>query len=205
MAIDAALIKIALIFFPGLIWASIDARWITREKDNTLFVIKSFVYGTISYVALFGITHLLLGHKLFGGVSAISIAFAESIPPQAVLYATFLAIILSVAHIYIETYKVIARGLHFLNATTKFGDEDVWDYVFQSQDAAAEYIHFRDFENQYVYSGWVMMFSARSGLRELVLEDVEVHNFDGEFLYRSPRIYISRDNSPMFIEFPHQA
>lgn len=58
-----------------------------------------------------------------------------------------------------------------IKATKTYGDEDVWDFTFNSSDAAVEYVHFRDFANRIVYAGGVREFSETDKLRELVLRD----------------------------------
>lgn len=84
----------------------------------------------------------------------------------------------------------------------KYGDEDVWDFTFNSSDVETEYVHFRDFEHQLVYAGWVNAFSETNKLRELVLRDVIVYNFDGEEFYRTPLLYLARAPENIHIEFP---
>jgi hypothetical protein len=65
--------------------------------------------------------------------------------------------------------------------------------------AAVEYIHFRDFANKIVYAGWVKEFSETEMLRELVLRDAEIYDFDGNKLRtgQTPAFAsISRTRSP---------
>ncbi len=54
-----------------------------------------------------------------------------------------------------------------------------------------------------VYSGWVSVFSETDRLRELVLKDSEVYDFDGNFLYQIPYVYLSRKPDDMHLEFPY--
>ena len=86
-----------------------------------------------------------------------------------------------------------------------FGDEDVWDYTFNSPIPAVEYINLRDFDKNIVYSVWVMSFSETEKLRELVLRDVEVFDFDGQLLFEMPMIYLARAPENIHIEFPYGA
>ncbi len=204
MSIDVALIKIALIFFPGLLWASIDEKWISRKRDNTLLLLKSFVYGTVSYAIMFLLLSFFVRGTPIANVSNINDLSSMVIRPSDVIFASIIALVLAVIHIYIDTYKIVARLLQSVYATKKFGDEDVWDYIFNSSDPSAEYVHFRDFDQKLVFSGWVRAFSETSNFRELILDSVEVNDFTGNLLYRMPRIYISRERFPLHIEFPYE-
>jgi hypothetical protein len=116
--------------------------------------------------------------------------------------ATVVGLLLSVLWMYCVNYKVMTRFLQKIKATKSFGDEDVWDFVFNSNDAAAEYVHVRDFENKIVYAGWVNVFSETGRLRELVLINVEVWDFDANLLFETPRVYISRKTEGLHVEFP---
>ncbi len=80
--------------------------------------------------------------------------------------------------------------LQKIHATKRYGDEDVWEFMFNSSRAEAEYIHLRDFEKKITYAGWVETFSETEKQRELVLRDVVVHEFEGKVLFESPRIYL---------------
>jgi hypothetical protein len=76
-----------------------------------------------------------------------------------IILGLVISVVLSVGWLYVSTYKIITRVLQTIKATKKYGDEDVWDYTFNAPDAAVEYVHVRDFENEYVYAGWVNSFS----------------------------------------------
>src|SRR5260370_81217 len=77
-------------------------------------------------------------------------------------------------------------------------------YALNSSRPGVEYMHFRDFGNQIVYAGWIDQFSATDKLRELVLNDVEIYDFDGKKLFDTPRIYLARQSDNIHIEFPYR-
>jgi hypothetical protein len=83
-------------------------------------------------------------------------------------------------------------------------DEDVWDFTFNSPIAAVEYVHFRDFTNKIVYAGWVREFSESEKLRELVLRDAEIYDFDGNKLFDTPMVYLARAPEDIHVEFPYR-
>jgi hypothetical protein len=92
--------------------------------------------------------------------------------------------------------------LQKIGATKRFGDEDVWDFTFNSNDTRVEFVHFRDFEQKVVYAGWVNTFSETDKIRELVLREVEVYDFEGNRLYDVPLLYLARKPETIHIEFP---
>jgi hypothetical protein len=65
-----------------------------------------------------------------------------------------------------------------------------------------EYVNFRDFDNRIIYSGWVKRASVTMKLRELVLRDVEIYDFDGNKLLDTPLLYLARKPENSHIEFP---
>jgi hypothetical protein len=111
-------------------------------------------------------------------------------------------LILAILWLYGATYKIGTRFLQKIGATKTFGDEDVWDFTFNSSVAAVEYVHFRDFANQIVYAGWVREYSETDKLRELVLRDAEIYDFDGNKLFETPLVYFARNPENIHIEFP---
>lgn len=95
-----------------------------------------------------------------------------------------------------------SRFLQAIRATKRYGDEDVWDFILNSSQAFAEYVHVRDFDRRLNFSGWVSAFSLKEEFRELLLRDVEVTDFEGDVLYNTPRVYISMPKEGLLIEFP---
>ena len=94
------------------------------------------------------------------------------------------------------------RFLHLIGATKRFGDQDVWTFVFNSGQPHVEYVNLRNTENGYTYSGWVNSFSEREDFRELLLEDAIVLDAEGNQA-RVPHLYISASKSNIWLEFPY--
>lgn len=198
--------QLAIIFLPGLIWARLDARYaLTSKPSDTEFVVRAFIFGLVSYVATFGI-YALIGKEFtianFGDADKKPIV--NSTVAAEILWATLIGLILSVLWIYAATYKWLTRFLQLIGATKTYGDEDVWDFTFNSTRPEVEYIHFRDFDNKVIYAGWVNTFSESGKLRELVLRDVQVFNLDGELQFEIPLLYIARKPENVHIEFPYR-
>jgi Family of unknown function (DUF6338) len=116
--------------------------------------------------------------------------------------ATVVSIVCAVIWLYLINYKIVGGILRKIGATKSFGQEDVWDFVFNSPDASAEYVYVRDYEKQKVFSGWVRAFSESPDTRELLLRNVQVFDLDGQLLYEVPLMYLGRKRDSIDIEFP---
>lgn len=206
MKFDLLLLQIAVIFFPGIIWARLDASFAAKTKPSDIeFFIRSFIFGMATYAGLF------LIYSVFGWsfiIADFTDASTKTIVTKDVLnellWATLLGIFLAIIWLYAATYKWISKFLQLIRATRKYGDEDVWDFTFNSTQAAPEYVHFRDFTNFCVYAGWVNTFSETEKLRELVLRDVIVYDFEGVKQFELPLLYIARPPENIHIEFPYK-
>lgn len=206
MKIDLLFIQIAVIFLPGLIWAGLDSRYALKSKPSEFqYILRAFLFGIASYVVTFS---LYSGLGCAFSLSDISDAASKGIFTPAIAKeiasATLVGTILAVLWLYVSNYKVDTRLLQWIGATKTYGDEDVWDFTFNSSAAAVEYVHFRDFENKIVYAGWVREFSETGALRELVLRDVEVFDFEGNLLFETPLIYLARKPENIHVEFPYR-
>jgi hypothetical protein len=106
--------------------------------------------------------------------------------------------------LYASTYKLLTQLLQQIKATKRYGDEDVWDYTFNSGRPDVEYVHVRDFDKKITYAGWVEAFSESEKQRELRLRDVLVYDFEGKVLFETPRVYLARKADNIDIEFPYR-
>jgi hypothetical protein len=203
--IDLLILQLAVLFLPGIIWARLDANYAAKAKlSDVEFFLRAFLFGITIYAVEF-IAFTLAGWP-FRMVNVVDVAtkeiFTRDIAGQ-ILWGIGIGIVLSILWIYASTYKLITIFLQLIKATKKYGDEDVWDFTFNSGKPQVEYIHFRDFANSYVYSGWVNTFSETDKLRELVLRDVIVSDFDGSELFKLPFLYLARAPENIHIEFPY--
>ena len=205
MKIDLLLLQLAVIFLPGIIWARFDASYAAKEKPSDVeFFIRSFIFGIIVYTVEFLIFSTLDWHFTMADLTD---AARREIVSKDIAYeiagGIVISLILSLVWLYLCNYRILVWTLHKIRATKKFGDEDLWDYTFNLRDIAVEYVHVKDFANQYIYAGWVNTFSESGKLRELVLLNAIVYNFDSEELYRTPRVYLARLPENIHIEFPY--
>ena len=165
-------------------------------------ILNAFLFGIIAYGVLY-IIYWKYGIPMH--VVALDVDSKKLFQPELfidIFAATGIAIVLSILHLY-GNYKLFTRFVQAIKATKTFGDEDVWDFVFNASSlSTVDYLHFRDFENRVVYAGYVNLFSESGQLRELVLRDVIVYDFDGEEMYKVARMYLARERDNIHIEFP---
>ncbi len=168
MKIDLLILQLAVIFLPGIIWAHLDASYAAKVKPSEgEFLLRAFLFGIAAYAVEF------LIFAAFGrpfSMADLSEASTKEIVSRDVLFEVVWAVaigaVLAIAWLYLVRYKLLTRFLQLIGATKKYGDEDVWDFILNSNDPAVEYVHFRDLEHGFVYAGWVNSFSESDKLRE---------------------------------------
>jgi hypothetical protein len=206
MKIDLVIVQVAIIFLPGLIWAGLDSRYALKSKQSEFqYTVRAFLFGLASYAVTFGIYALLgLPFNLadFSGAATNGVFTAAIFKEEA--FALGVGLVLAILWLYASNYKWVTRFLQKIRATKTYGDEDVWDFTFNSPVAAVEYVHIRDFANKIVYAGWVKEFSETDKLRELVLRDAQIYDFDGNKLFDTPLVYLARGPENIHIEFPYK-
>jgi hypothetical protein len=205
MKVDLLILQLAVIFLPGIIWARLDATYAAKVRPSEVeFFLRAFLFGLTTYAAEFVVfTAVGRPFRMADLADAATRAVVDRDVLAEILWALVIGVTLAIAWLYFAKYKILTRFLQTIGATKKYGDEDVWDFTFNSRDVAVEYVHFRDLEHKFVYAGWVNSFSESDKVRELVLLDVIVYDFDGGELYRTPRVYLARPPDAIHIEFPY--
>ncbi|MGC8531667.1 MAG: DUF6338 family protein [Acidiphilium sp.] len=203
--LNLLLVQLAVIFLPGIIWERLDARFAAKIKPSTWeSLVRTLSFGLVVYTVEFMIYSAF---NLHFTTADLTNAKAENVITKPVIFeivgALPLSLGLATVWLYAARHKWISRFLQKIGATKKFGDEDVWDYTFNSSIPDVEYVHVRDFANGYLYAGWVNIFSETDRLRELVLLNVIVYDLNGVEQYQVPRLYIARPQENMHIEFPY--
>lgn len=202
---DFALAQLALVFMPGIIWANIDAKYGTGLKpQQTILLVRSFLFGMATYSALF-IIYTICG-KSFGYTSLASDPQKVNLfaLKDEIAWSIPLSFALSIPWLWAVRFRLFMRLLHKIGASSRYGDEDVWSYTLNSNQAHVEYVHFRDLENGYVFAGWVNTYSESEDYRELLLRDVIVYDEKGSEISQAPHIYISRQKNNIWMEFPYK-
>lgn len=202
---DIFFLQLAILFLPGIIWERIDALYGLKRPPAQFDILRrAFIFGLVLYALTYG-GYYAIGRPFDFVAPTKDSTFLASSFFDEIIVASILAIVVAILWLYVTRYKLITRLMQTIRATKRFGDEDVWDYMFNSNSATVEYVHLRDFDKRIVYAGWVEVFSETDKIRELVLRDVVVYSFDGPKLFNTPRVYIARAMDKIDIEFPHQA
>ncbi len=203
LSVSSLFFDLALIFIPGFIWMKIHTRYgLKGETTQFDLILNIFIFGVLSYAILY-VIYLGKGwqFKLFELEADSKRLIQPEVFPE-ILAAALIAVVCGVLTLYVENYKLFTRFVQFIGATNTYGDEDVWDFVFNSRSKVADYVHFRDFTERVTYAGIVQTFSESGQLRELVLRDVIVYDFNGDEMYRVPHLYLARERDNIHIEFP---
>ncbi|MFH0989500.1 MAG: DUF6338 family protein [bacterium] len=204
--------KLILLFTPGIICTltidmlTIHARWSPFD-----FLIRSFIYGIITYLFL-----QLLLFTYFGIYSVyhheqITIAYlsiwrliteqGQTVNIIEITGSSILSIIVGFIASKVMNDKVLIKIGRKLKITSKFGDDDVWSYFLS--DDEVHWVWVRCPKDNIVYEGWVQAFSESEKYREIVLRDVKVYaNNNSSFLYEIPAAYLSGEPNDLFIEIP---
>jgi hypothetical protein len=203
LSVSALFFELALIFIPGFIWMKIHTRYGPKgEKKQFDLILNTFIFGVLSYTILYIVYwYFGLNLKVFDLQADNKKLIQPAIFPEIFL-AAIIAVIGGILTLYIENYKIFTQFAQRIGATRTFGDEDVWDFVFNSRSKAADFVHFRDFDQRVTYAGIVESFSESGQLRELVLRDVIVYDFEGTPMYQVSRLYLARARDNIHIELP---
>jgi hypothetical protein len=205
---DIFFFQLVIVFVPGIVWERIDARY-GRDRATQQWDIlrRSFAFGLAAYLVTFSgywlqsFVFTSLAFRLFEFKKDGQ--FLDATAAKLIAIATLVSLVCSVLWLYVGNRKIVTRFLQTIGATKRYGDEDVWDFLFNSGRAEVEYVHFRDFEKRLAYAGWVEAWSESEKQRELVLRDVLVFDFDGNKLFETPRVYLARKMDNIDIEFPY--
>lgn len=204
MEISEVTVRLLLVFFPGIICAMVvDALTVHRERKLWSFVLNSFVLGFTCYLLTFALWQVLSPGHVTIMESLLEVKAKEGKEALAVVeivVATVLSIPLAFGVSYASNHKLLHRMARGLRVTKKFGDLDVWGYLFNSD--IPEWVVVRDLEEDLAYEGWVEAFSDTADDNELFLRDVRVvNNTTGDEIYRVGGLYLARARGKLTIEF----
>ncbi len=152
---DLFFFQLAMVFLPGLIWARLDARYAMKEKPNeTELLVRALMYGLATYTAVY-LVYQLLGRPFsaveVSGTDKPTLMLGQFV--DEILVSIPVSIVLATLWVAATSHKLLTRMLQRVGATKKYGDEDVWDFMFNSSNVAAKFVHFRDFDKMLVYAG----------------------------------------------------
>jgi hypothetical protein len=141
-------------------------------------------------------------------VDAISSAiFDEKSSPQwailflnTILPATALGVSFAYLASLVHFKKPLNRFANCIRFSHRPGDEDGWEYFFDT--LTPPWVLVRDHKLDRAYYGQIHFFSETAQDRELILLNVQVtNNSTGQTLYYLQKIYLSRKNDDLTLEF----
>jgi hypothetical protein len=204
MEISYLVFELALIFIPGFIWMKIHRRYGSKSEQKQFdLILNTFIFGVLSYAVLY-VIYWFFGYRLqlFDlDVQNKKLFFQPNVFVEIFL-ASIIAVICGIITLYVENYKCFTKFVQLIGATHTFGGEDLWDYVFSLPIKNSDLVHFRDFEQRVTYSGLVAAYSESEKLRELILDEVKVFDFEGTKMYEMSRMYLARPRENIHLEFP---
>ncbi len=212
MNVSSLAIRIIFLLLPGAIAATLywklKGRATRKDWEDFLEVI---IFSIISYLLYALITYILSFFNFIWNIFGLRAKeftyfqafFSDAVPLDLteVFYASLLSIPLAVVAAYSYKYKTINKVGQKIGATTRFGDEDIWDFFHHSPAIRGNWTTVRDHKLKLYYLCWIQAFSDTGKERELLLREVDVYNDDtGECLYKTDVMYLSRKNDELTIE-----
>jgi len=200
---DVILAQLALFFVPGIVWASVEAGFTPRNRHGGMFFARAFLFGSVTNAILYA-GYLAAGVPFFD----IRLIGQTTIPDLSSLFdevalSVLIAIVLSILWLFAGTHRLLVRLLRRIGATARFGEDSVWEFLMNADQAPVEYVHVRDRKNDAIICGWVDSFSENDALREMLLRDVIVYDLDGNVTSQPPYLYISRERADLWVELPY--
>jgi hypothetical protein len=195
-------IIIIVLLLPGAIGAIIFEKITVSKKWNSFkFILNSVLISLLSYLALQGILNLLnICNFETRELKIWDFLNMNSIPYEEVFYATLIGIVLGFIISLAENRLYLYRFAKLIRFSDLTSDENIFSFFLKDE---IKFIHFRDLENDLVYSGRLQFYKETDEFKELVLEDVSVYrNTTQDELYKLDKIYICRPKDSFIFEVP---
>jgi len=194
MPIDSFLIKILIVLFPGIIGFYIFHTF-RATKANSIWEgsLEIFCFSFSSYLLKSILSNIYHLHKIsineINPKNINAILFNSNISWSELFWVSLISIFIGIIVSIVYNYKLVNRIGNFLCITNKYGDEDVWEYMFNSPNI--EWIFIRDYEKELTYFGYVKNFSDSKKDREILLTNVTVYTFKNSKLIDTiPAVYL---------------
>lgn len=216
MALSEFTFRLLLLFTPGIVCGVlVEALAMDKRWSPFRLVLYSFVLGVLCYVGYATLLHMVRAsterwapghlanlpprstilHQLMSGETRVgSGVIAEILIALALAFPIALGVSAALNH------KWLHRGAQRLGVTKRFGDGDVWAFVFNSD--ISPWVLVRDLEHDLVYDGYVSAFSDTVSTNELLLKEVRVlRNSTWQELYTVGALYLTREHTQITLEF----
>lgn len=200
--------KLLILGLPGIICYFLCQKIIGKPKRTaTNTVLLVFLYSILAY------TLLSLFHSLYNYFTGIGfesdiintvLDTNQEISVLLLLAAALSGVILTYLLSYLNHFNIANRFGQWINATKRFGDEDVWHYFHNSSIGQKhDWFIVRDLKADLSYYCNITAWSDSGENRELILYDVSVFsNSTAEHYYDTQHMYLSRMIDDLIIEIP---
>jgi hypothetical protein len=202
MEISELTLKLILLLIPGSLACIIYERLtIHKQWTSFKFITNSILFGAISYLiagVIFSIYKDDESFKLFWDNLP-----TKDIPYNVILKSSIISILVGFVSTGIDNYKLINKFGKYIRLTNKYGDENLFSYFLNAEDVDEVYV--RDITNKLTYHGFINSFSETDEIKELVLLDVVVYDYEtSKELYSLDKIYLSKSKENLIIELPYK-
>lgn len=214
MQITELVWNLFLLLLPGVI-STLMVRYITTHKQYSIFefVIYSAVLGIGTFIimeifyslywAIYGILSTSISTEI-GLNLAIWDNFFNSkkvLDKNEMFISYLLSIPFGFLWGFLISKKLVIRLFQKLKLTTRYGDDDVWSFYFNSPSTEWIFVHNTNINR--TYFGKIRAFSDSTEKREILLEDVIVYESDTwNEKYQSNAVFLELNNYNFIIETP---
>lgn len=202
-------VSIIIIGLPGIIIYFFSKKLIGITKHSNIeIVFLVFLYSILSYALIGfieGLINLIFNGKFLSETASIIFSNKPKIDIIIILKGVFSSVILSYLLSYGARYNFINIIGQKINATLRYGDQDVWHYFHNAPEEQKNdgWLFVRDYKENLAYHCYISVWSDSGMDRELVISDVTVYTNDtAEYLYETDHLYLSRRREDISIEVP---
>ncbi len=202
MEISELTLKLILLLIPGSIACILYERLTVHyEWSSFKFITNAILFGALSYI----IAQIVFN---IGRVDTSFQIFWKNLPTKEIPYlvivkASIVSVFVGLTATGLDHYKVINRFGKWIKLSNKYGDENLYSYFLNAEDTEEVYV--RDIENGLTYHGLIDSFSDNEDVKEIVLIDVVVYDYESsDKLYNLDKIYLSRTSENLIIELPYK-
>ena len=203
-----AVLQLAILFLPGIIWTGLYRKWSRVGRHTTTsFTVAVFVSGLVCHIAAYSF------YKIFGFDYSAAIAALnhDNVAKEITDIGSFVdelavgsiaALVLAAVAMKIKRHNLDATLVHWLRLTNRYGDEDVWDLLMNSYEVRSSLLIVRDAAAGLYYYG-IMAYCSEGmdvSYRELCLINVEVLDETGACIRKVDQLLIGLDPANTYIE-----
>lgn len=193
--------RLIIILFPGIISTMLYRRLVIKKKWESIDIgLNALLFGILTYLLL-----QLIYMTLHKGELIIwqRLQDNQSVPYLEILYASFISVLVALVSSYVVNKQYINKTANFLKVTTKYGENNLF-YNFLSSNDVSE-VHVKDPINNLIYTGYLKYFSEDDDVREIVLEDVDMYEYDtAKHMNNLKSVYLNRAKTDnLIIEVPN--